>query len=181
MLEFRDLGVPIINDFAYSFLGLNQSSRHDFSAEMNFTSLPKAFDINYGGIMSVPQGITSTPTNSFDFWPHGLLDAFSADGLMKNAESRVSNLQYYLDALSHWGVNAYWDDTYQGVPSVAMLEVDFATDLTLLKSFLNRHGIESSVFFGRQAFFVPVHQSLSASELDYVVAMIKSGLEYASR
>jgi hypothetical protein len=34
-----------------------------------------------------------------------------------------------------------------------------------------RHGIECSVFYGEDAFFIPVHQRLEAADLDYFAAV----------
>ena len=34
-----------------------------------------------------------------------------------------------------------------------------------------RHGIECSVFYGEEAFFIPVHQHLSEIDLDYFYAV----------
>ena len=39
---------------------------------------------------------------------------------------------------------------------------------------MNNHGIQSSVFYGEQAYFIPCHQHLSTDDLDYFIAVIKS-------
>ena len=46
-------------------------------------------------------------------------------------------------------------------------------DLPLLKQFLYAQGIECSVFYGEQAFYLPVHQNLSETDLLYFYEAIK--------
>ena len=40
-------------------------------------------------------------------------------------------------------------------------------DLNALKTLLSFHGIQSSVFYGEDAFFIPIHQNLTRFDLDY--------------
>jgi hypothetical protein len=48
-----------------------------------------------------------------------------------------------------------------------MFTVQSGVDLGALKAFMWSHGVESSVFYGEQAFFVPVHSRLGSDDLDY--------------
>ena len=45
-------------------------------------------------------------------------------------------------------------------------------DLNLLKKHLNNHGIQNSVFYGEDAFFIPIHQNLTYTDLDYFAHLI---------
>jgi hypothetical protein len=47
-------------------------------------------------------------------------------------------------------------------------------DLSLHKEWLNKHGIQNSVFYGEDAFFIPCHQNLNFSDIDYFVHVLKS-------
>ena len=48
-----------------------------------------------------------------------------------------------------------------------MFKTERPANLDALKVFMWGHGVESSVFYGEQAFFLPVHARLGADDLDY--------------
>jgi hypothetical protein len=52
-------------------------------------------------------------------------------------------------------------------PGVFMFETDPETQLDDLKIFFNAHGCESSVFYGRFSYFLPVHQQLDENLIKY--------------
>ena len=47
-------------------------------------------------------------------------------------------------------------------------DIDYPT----LKELMQRNGVESSVFYGKNAFFVPVHQNLTKEDLDYMIKLL---------
>jgi hypothetical protein len=172
MNDLRRLNVPIINDFAYSFLSLYMSKRNDFSNEINLTSLPKSFNINFGGLIHLPdfqikmddQGIKNLIMEELGYQ----LNVFAVE---ENISLRKSNRQFYEKELLKYDYKVIWNDN-KICPGVCMITPEKPTDLQLMKSFLQRNGIECSVFYGRDAFFVPVHNSMSKREIDYVCYMI---------
>ena len=61
------------------------------------------------------------------------------------------------------------------VPGVFMFRVkDAGIHLPALKEQLYAHGIQCSIFYGEASFFIPVHQQLSHTDLDYFTAVIHS-------
>lgn len=181
MAQLRALGLPIINDFAYSFLGLYASGRKDFHGERNFTSLPKAFRMNFGGVMSSVGTTTVSPDNTSIKVTNDLVSELHDSSLQESILARERNTGWLLQNLQILGVKPYWGENFEGVPSVAMFSFLGSLDYPGLKDFLNRQGVESSVFYGQSAFFLPTHQSLSKAELAYILAMTKFGLKNFSR
>ncbi len=55
----------------------------------------------------------------------------------------------------------------RSVPGVFLFRTGRSANLEALKTFMWAHGVESSVFYGEQAFFLPVHARLRADDLDY--------------
>ena len=49
-------------------------------------------------------------------------------------------------------------------------------DLNELKKYYYRHGIQCSVFYGEESFFIPVHQALNEYDLSYFIEVMKSFL-----
>jgi hypothetical protein len=54
-------------------------------------------------------------------------------------------------------------------------------DLNDLKKHFWAHGIQSSVFYGEEAFFIPVHQALTLYDLEYFYEVMKVFLQKADK
>lgn len=174
MSNYRSTGIPIINDFAYSFLSLYSSGRKDFDKEINITSLPKSFNINFGGILSQGKAPYRLANLEMKSWILEEISPFiDTESLKSNIEKRKANREYYSNVLGPMGFDVIWNEEFI-TPGVCMISPRQPVNLHELKTFLQRNGIESSVFYGRNSFFVPVHQNMTTTELDYVCFMIKS-------
>ena len=57
-----------------------------------------------------------------------------------------------------------------------MFQTPAGVDLPALKTFVQEQGIESSVFYGEQAFFVPVHERLAPADLEYFAQVVSAQL-----
>ena len=174
MTNYRSTGIPIINDFAYSFLSLYSSGRKDFHKEINITSLPKCFNINFGGILSQAKTPYRLENIEMKSWILEEISPFLNDeSLNRNIEKRKANREYYSSILGPIGFDIIWNEQ-DIIPGVCMISPRQQLNLHELKIFLQRNGIESSVFYGHNSFFVPVHQNMTKAELDYVCFMIGS-------
>ena len=172
MENLRKLDIPIVNDFAYSILSLFSSSREDFSREINISSFPKSFNINFGGVVSMPTSIEDELIKeSSDIIYKKLSLDTSINAIRENIRARKRNREYYRKVLPKLGYRVVWDDD-NICPGVCMVEPNIPSDLPRLKTFLQRNGIESSVFYGENKFFVPVHHLMTQNELEYVAFMI---------
>ena len=58
------------------------------------------------------------------------------------------------------------------VPGVYLCMAPAGFELPALRTWLWELGIQCSVFYGEQAFFVPVHQGLEREDLDYIARAI---------
>ena len=141
MDELRILNIPIVNDFAYSFLSLFMSRREDFASEINLTSLPKSFDINYGGIIHLPKSKIKCVDQELK---KSILEMvsmeFDADAIQGNITSRKQNREYYKTVLPGYGYKVVWDEE-EICPGVGMIAPLRSTNLQKLKNFLQRNGI----------------------------------------
>jgi hypothetical protein len=172
MKEYRLLGIPIINDFAYSFLSLFSSGRNDFVDEINLTSFPKAFNVPCGGAVHIP-GNTASGIDKRDSSEllKGLEFELNTDSIKQIIEIRKRNREFYSKKLTKHGYRVIWNN--KGIcPGVCMITPLKSVNLQNLKDLLQRNGIEASVFYGQTSFFVPVHHLLTEKELNYVCFMI---------
>ena len=68
------------------------------------------------------------------------------------------------------------------VPGVFMFRIKNKNlSLPELKTHFWVHGIQSSIFYGEDAFFIPVHQALTAFDLDYFYEVMKVFLQKADK
>jgi hypothetical protein len=68
------------------------------------------------------------------------------------------------------------------VPSALMLNNHaIVKDLNALKVYLNNNGIQNSVFYGEDAFFIPNHQNLSHTEIDYFYEVLQDYIKHQTR
>jgi len=172
MNDLRSLDIPIINDFAYSFLSLYISKRLDFLNEINITSFPKCFNINFGGLIHLPNlKISADDRQIENKILDKLKDQLNSSAIEENISARKRNREFYKINLPKHGFEVIWNHE-EICPGVCMISPTKSTDLQELKNFLQRNGIECSVFYGKEAFFIPVHSFLSRQELEYILFMI---------
>ena len=89
-------------------------------------------------------------------------------------DKRASIYKYGVGLFKHLGFTERFEWSKLTVPSAMLLNNNgIVHDLPALKSFLWQHGIHSSVFYGEDAFFLPSHQNISKTDVDYFIAVIK--------
>jgi hypothetical protein len=93
-------------------------------------------------------------------------------------QKRIDNYLYLKAALAKPGFSERFELKSGIVPGVFLFKVNTdGINLQDLKVYLNAHGIQSSVFYGEQAYFIPCHQNLTYEDLDYFITVLKSFLK----
>jgi hypothetical protein len=93
---------------------------------------------------------------------------------------RLDNYSYLKDNLAITDFEERFVLTPGEVPGVFMFKVkNESIDLAGLKQYCYAHGIQCSVFYGESSFFIPVHQNLEQTDLDYFIAVINSFVRVA--
>lgn len=161
------LGIPVIEDFAHSF---NSTSAYSGQSDYIIYSFPKYFPIQYGGIILSRNEFTARPMID-EVQEDYLKRVISAhvDHIAEYAEKRWKNYNYLLKQFAAYSCSPRFTFTSQETPSVFMFCPPEEVDLIALKKFMQTHGIECSVFYGEQAFFIPLHDKLQKPDLDYFI------------
>ena len=93
-------------------------------------------------------------------------------------KARQYNYHYLNDKFCRLNLEKRFKILDGTVPGVYMFRTDkTTTDLPELKKYFYAHGVQCSVFYGEQAFFIPVHQALTETDMLYFYEVIKSFLE----
>ncbi|WP_273549423.1 DegT/DnrJ/EryC1/StrS family aminotransferase [Xenorhabdus khoisanae] len=167
MDKLYQLGVPVIEDFAHSF---NSSSADSGRSDFVIYSFPKYFPIQFGGIILSRKALTTKPELSAEHEDYvKCVVSAHVDHVEEYADIRWKNYRYLLEQFAGLSCTPRFTFSERETPSVFMFCPPAGIDLIALKTFMQGNGIECSVFYGEQTFFIPLHDKLRQADLDYFV------------
>lgn len=172
MAKIKALNLPIIEDCCTTFFSQDSAQKIGQYGDFATYSFPKFFPMQIGGLLVAKKGISEAikpeinPSES-----QYTLKAMSYY-LPQTTEiltQRKANFAYASEALQALGFSLRFQGSDAIIPSALLLNNQHQIkDLPALKVFLTDHGIQSSVFYGEDAFFIPCHQHLNQVDIDYI-------------
>lgn len=170
--KLRKYNIPIIEDYAHSFF-LNEEKR--IEADFAIYSLPKMFPIQIGGLLVSNKELKNKNTIT------GQIKKYIENVLSKNLiikkeiiKKRIKNYKYLESKLKEINIQPFFLESENINPGVFMFKTPLKADLNKFKKYMNLNGIQSSIFYGKNAYFIPIHQNLSTIDLDYFYETIKN-------
>ena len=173
--ELSRYELPIIEDAAHSFASNNAEGTVGTIGEYVIYSLPKFFPVQLGGLLLAPESCPVREPVTIDCkrYLQKVVSSYLRS-VEKAREARRHNYAALTDRFERLLCRPRFELTRGAVPGVFMFSTPQDLDLPALKIFMQQHGIESSVFYGERAFFVPVHDRLSEADLDYFAEVVKA-------
>lgn len=177
LASLKKYGLPIIEDACHSFLSDTPEKNIGSIGDFVIYSLPKIFPIQLGGILSwssnqkVHGEFIKTNTDEYSYISNVISSNIILDKNIKNA--RINNYNKLCKKFSEINCHPYFDLLENDVPGVFLFKTPESVDLDEMKKHGWRHGIECSVFYGENAFFIPVHQRLTDKDLEYFFVVFK--------
>lgn len=166
----KEYNIPIIEDCAHSFF--TKSPDIGTVGDYVIYSLPKGFSMQLGGIIVYRDQLKyKCPDQIVRYIKSALEPQIGEVSLF--VKKRFYNYNYYLNALRDMGIYPYFKQKEGDVPGVFMFVWPECRNYRGLKTFLNENGVDSSVFFGQDAYYIPVHHNLSTNEMDYICSLIR--------
>ena len=168
--NLKKYDLPIIEDACHSYLANTDLSDMGLVGDFIIFSLPKIYPIQLGGILSynpkynIMDGIEIG--TSIENYISSVV-SFYQDELESAKLARLQNYHGLVRRFAKLDCRPYFELMKNDVPGVFLFTVPRGVDLDRMKEHGWRHGIECSVFYGEEAFFIPVHQHLSEVDLDY--------------
>lgn len=167
--ELSKYGLPIIEDCAYAYF--TKEEEMGTIGDYVIYSLTKSFNMQIGGVMVSKNKVrdrVSLEEKAYilSHWLEGYRD--NGDIIHK----RLDNYSYLAQELESLGIRPFFDWAEGIVPGVFIFHWRDDINYPELKEYMQRNGIESSVFYGESAFYIPLHQNLSKRELDYMIALL---------
>lgn len=174
----KKLGYPIIEDFAYSYFDVVPQN---FIGDFALISLPKLFPIQIGAILFAQKGLSNvTIIKSTNHISELQLEYvkkclnFYVPQIESYKTKRLENHVYLISQLKSINCEERIVINDSDVPGVCLFKTNDKLDLQSLKIHLFNNGVQSSVFYGEDAFYIPVHQNLNKEDMDYIIETIKS-------
>jgi dTDP-4-amino-4,6-dideoxygalactose transaminase len=165
--SYRRFQLPIIEDCAFSFLSDNADRTVGKYADFVIVSFPKFLPVPWGGAL-----YTKSPLQfAAVVGPNPLVALVNhyANHLDRFRRKRLSNYESLKQRFLSEGLDTTFDLASHHTPGVFMFNMTEAGEsLGRIKQELNGAGIQSSVFYGRNAYFIPCHHELNDFDLEYL-------------
>lgn len=174
-------GRPVIEDCCTTFFSQNSSGNIGKLGDYAIYSFPKFFGIQIGGLL-----VGERVKDNTDFRDKIFLSSIEQEYILKVVGYELSQVNELLERRRHifeYASNLFQDIGFslrfshqEGiVPSLLLLNNHgIINDLQAHKEFLYKHGIQNSVFYGEDAFFLPCHQHLTEQDMDYFQFVVKN-------
>jgi len=174
--DLKKYRLPIIEDCAHSFFSAAADDSIGTTGDFVIYSFPKMFPIQIGGVLKSKHKIAIEKTNTLTDTELRYIKNVMGHYIVQRDSiiaARMNNYHYLESRLAVAGMEPRFDLEEGTVPGVFLFSVKSnMVDLPQLKNHLYAHGIQCSVFYGEQSFFIPVHQNLTRHDLDYFIAII---------
>lgn len=175
MEKLKTTGLPIIEDCCTTFFSQDANNQVGKYGDFSVYSLPKFFPIQIGGIL-VNNTKSILGKSILDVKEIQYIQNVVSDNLTNEEsllEKRKENYNYALNKALSFGFSPRFQNQDNTIPYALVLNNNrVVSDLNELKSFLSQNGIQNSIFYGEDAFFIPSHQSLSFTDIDLIFQSI---------
>lgn len=173
MKEIADLGIPIVEDCAHSFFSLGNCAEVGKYSDFVIYSLPKAFPMQLGAVITSKKYSLNHESGS-ELGKYILKNISEfAPFVDMCIEKRLRVYDFYEKELRSLGITPFFKLEEGIVPGVFLFKWNENIDYPMLKDFMQGNGVESSVFYGKSAFYVPCHQNLDNNQCEYIVSLLK--------
>ena len=172
------LGLPIIEDCCTTFFSQDKQGKVGKYGDFAVYSFPKFFPIQIGGLLvsnhinpGLPDSVLQPDARQY------ILKVLSYHLQQENdiLKKRKAIFDYSAEQFNRLGFTERFERDELTVPSAMMLNNHgIIKDLPALKTHLWNHGIQSSVFYGEDAFFIPSHQRLNNEDIQYFSTVISN-------
>ncbi len=178
LYDLKKTGIPIIEDCAHSFFSTDKNNTIGTIGDFVIYSIPKMFPIQIGGVLvnNLCSKISFTnPISKNELRYIKNVLSYHIQRKEKIIEKRLENHNYISNEFKKIGFNVHFTILSGNVPGVFMFKKgEYHIELADLKKYFYAHGIQCSVFYGEESFFIPIHQALNKPDLDYFLEVMKS-------
>jgi len=176
MEKIASLGIPVIEDLAPSFFSNDRNKKAGMYGDFAIYSFPKMFPIQIGGLL-LNNNDLKTDRSTIDKEAVSYIKKVTSHYIKQRKnllDKRASIYKYGIERFTELGFTERFARNELMIPNSMLVRNNgIIKDLPALKTWLWQHGIHSSVFYGEDAFFLPTHQNLTETDVDYFVDVVQ--------
>ena len=178
--ELQSYGLPIIEDCCHCFASENEEQSVASVGDHVIYSFPKFFPIQFGGMLASkkPLSCDNAMGDRERLYVKKVVGHYIPD-IDKFSKRRRSHWQRLQERLEDLGITPRFDLFESVVNGVFMFKFPCELNLDKFRAGMFFNGIESSVFYGENAYFVPSHHNLGVSDLDFFAHAIRHCMQDA--
>jgi hypothetical protein len=176
--RLKTYNLPIIEDCAGSFFSNDMNNDIGEIGDFVIYSFPKMFPIQIGGLLVSKYSGGLTRNEQVDKerlrYIKNVLSSYieSKEDII---QKRFYNYSFLISRFEKMGFSGRFKLDTGSVPGVFMFRTDRnPLNLKMLKQHFYAHGIQCSVFYGEDSFFIPVHQALDELDMIYFSVVMES-------
>jgi hypothetical protein len=165
---------PVIEDCAYALVDPLSSSSYGVQGHYIIFSLSKALPIQYGGLFFVngvplKENLSSTYllSDSGRNYLQQILTAYFQE-LSQANQARLHTYRLMQQISKDYRLNEAYPAKEGELPHAFLVEISSELDASSIKIHMNLAGIESGIFEGGNAYFLPCHQNMNMAEIEYI-------------
>jgi hypothetical protein len=175
--DYLKYNLPIIEDCAYLFHSNNKNNEIGNVGDYIIYSFPKFFPVQIGGILASNKSLPTVemPGQVLSYIENTISHYLPDIDLI--ATQRLHNYKYYLDKLAGLPFIPRFNLEDGAIPGVFLFKINLETDLEAMKKYFTEMGVQCSVFYGENAFFLPIHQNINEEHIDFFITLLKNYLK----
>ena len=168
-------GLPIIEDCCTTFYSQDVTEKIGQYGDFSVYSFPKFFPIQIGGLLvnNVKAVFKMSILNKEEERYIENVVSYHLANERELLQKRKVIFDYAQAQFSTLGFTLRFNKREKVIPSVLLLNNNtIIKDLNAFKQFLAKNGVQSSIFYGEDAFFLPNHHNLTIKSIDYFIQLI---------
>ena len=181
--KLKDYNVPIIEDCAHTFFSKDKNNDLGEIGDFVIYSFSKIFQIQVGGLLVSNISESIKTTYRIDVALLRYIKNVLSYYLVTEQEiinNRIHNHNFLANKFKTLGFTPRFQLEHGTVPGVFLFKTNNQKlDLPELQKYYWAHGVHCSVFYGEEAFYIPVNQVLNDQDMQYFFEVIKSFLNQA--
>jgi len=185
LANLKKNGFPIIEDCAHSFFLSEKFTEIGSMSDFTLYSFPKMFPLQIGGLLvknRKPRITDNSIINAAELRYIKNILSYYIKFKDELIEERIKNYESLRKRLTSLGFSERFTLSDGIIPGVFMFCKNcLDIDLPELKEHMLSHGIQSSVFYGEESFFLPVNQSLNETDIEYFEKVIRLFIKHSNK
>jgi len=175
---YHENKIPVIEDCAYAMIDRRFADHYGQQGDFIVYSLPKALPLQYGGLLVNKNDYTVRDSNLSEAGKAFILYQLKhhIENLYDSNKARTVVYERMQKLAAVLGIKEAYSPGPKDLAHSFIAHLESSHDPAAIKAHMNDVGIESSVFYGGNGYFIPCHQNLGPAEINYCLTHLRKAL-----